>query len=301
MSQPRPSVPLVFFNAFSSEPFGGNPAAIVFLEEELPDATLLGIAKNLNQPIATFVLPSDTQVVDHSAKTYGVRWFTTVAEVPLCGHGTLAAAGAIFNLGMVPETVVALEFRTKSGVSLTAKRVEDRVEITLPAGIVDEVTGEEGERLKSIIRKALGDDVNVRFVGKGGRRYEHFMLAEIDESNNLGGRTVNTDAFRETGYITNVITSVSTNTPERFHSRMFAPVHGVHEDHVCGSAHCLLTPYWSRKLALEGEVIQAKQVSARGGDLKVIWHKPEKSVEGELGRVALRGETVLTVKGDLFL
>lgn len=98
----------------------------------------------------------------------------------------------------------------------------------------------------------------------------------------------------ETGYEINVVTSASTKGDAVFYSRMFAPVDGVPEDHVCGSAHCLLTPYWAQKTANGENEMQAKQVSQRGGDLRVFWKKDE-------GRVALQAETVITMKGELYV
>lgn len=79
---------------------------------------------------------------------------------------------------------------------------------------------------------------------------------------------------------------------------MFAPVHGIPEDHVCGSAHCSLTTYWAEKTGKGGDQMLAKQVSRRGGDLKVQWLREE----GEgAGRVALQGEVLVTMKGELYL
>lgn len=94
----------------------------------------------------------------------------------------------------------------------------------------------------------------------------------------------------------NIITSASSHGPDvvGFVSRVFAPAAGVLEDHVCGSAHCLLIPYWTSKLSRRGEEILAKQVGQRGGDLKVRWLESE-------GLVALGGQTRTTMKGELFL
>lgn len=77
---------------------------------------------------------------------------------------------------------------------------------------------------------------------------------------------------------------------------MFAPVHGVPEDHVCGSAHCSLTTYWAEKTGKGGEQMFAKQVSRRGGNLKVQWLRGE-----DVGRVAIQGEVLVTMKGELYL
>jgi predicted PhzF superfamily epimerase YddE/YHI9 len=64
-------------------------------------------------------------------------------------------------------------------------------------------------------------------------------------------------------------------------------------NHVCGTAHGLLTPYWSRKLDLEsGEVVKARQVSKRGGDLRLIWDK-------ERSTLKLRGQCSVFAKGEM--
>lgn len=75
---------------------------------------------------------------------------------------------------------------------------------------------------------------------------------------------------------------------------MFAPAHGVPEDYVCGSAHCMLTPYWAGKLAKNEVELFAKQVSVRGGDIRVIWHETK-------GTITLSGQTKFIMKGEVFL
>lgn len=92
----------------------------------------------------------------------------------------------------------------------------------------------------------------------------------------------------------NLVTSSHSGPDASFDSRMFAPASGVPEDHVCGSAHCLLVPYWDAKLGNGGKEMMAKQVSARGGDLKVRWKEPE-------GLVELGGKTKMIVKGEVYL
>jgi predicted PhzF superfamily epimerase YddE/YHI9 len=70
-----------------------------------------------------------------------------------------------------------------------------------------------------------------------------------------------------------------------FESRMFAPRAGVAEDPVCGSANALATPYWMAANNIsESDVVHAKQVSARGGDLRIVWDAGE-------GKIKLAGQT----------
>lgn len=186
----------VIANAFSKNHFGGNPAAIIFLDSDLPTETLLNIAKNFNQPIATFIFPSDSQPTNATEHAYRVRWFTITDEIFLCGHGTLAAAGAIFSLGLVPSSVTLLTFIATNGGKLTAKKVGEWVEITLPASQAQPLDGDEAERLKGVVQRAFGlPPVNVKFVGRGGEGFGHQFIAEIDEKDDLGGRAVDTSVF----------------------------------------------------------------------------------------------------------
>ena len=71
-------------DAFSQQPFGGNPAAVCPLTEWLPDALLQSIAEENNLSETAFFVPQ--------GEGYELRWFTPQVEVDLCGHATLAAA-----------------------------------------------------------------------------------------------------------------------------------------------------------------------------------------------------------------
>ena len=75
-----------------------------------------------------------------------------------------------------------------------------------------------------------------------------------------------------------------------FVSRCFCPAIGVPEDPVTGSAHCTLTPYWSKRLGKKR--LQARQISARGGSLRC---------EDRGERTAIAGRAVLVLRGELFV
>lgn len=80
-----------------------------------------------------------------------------------------------------------------------------------------------------------------------------------------------------------------------FESRMFAPRAGIAEDPVCGSAHTLSTPYWMAANNIpESEVIVAKQVSARGGDLRI-------ELDGREGRIRLAGRVRAVSRGEVYI
>ena len=84
MSSPA-RLPYYIVNAFTDSTFGGNPAAVMLLEEWLTDAQLQALAAQHNLSETAFL-------VRQSEAVYELRWFTPVVEVPLCGHATLAAA-----------------------------------------------------------------------------------------------------------------------------------------------------------------------------------------------------------------
>jgi predicted PhzF superfamily epimerase YddE/YHI9 len=95
-----------------------------------------------------------------------------------------------------------------------------------------------------------------------------------------------------------VITTDSSEGNELFVSRMFAPSMlppPFSEDQVCGSAHCLLAPYWYKKKGLQVDQAScAKQVSSRGGYLGL-------SLDQAANTVGLKGETFVMAEGNIYI
>ena len=85
-------------DAFASEPFAGNPAAVCPLEDWLDDEVLQAIAQENQLSETAFFVPR--------GEHYHLRWFTPAAEVALCGHATLATAWVLFHrLGQAGDVV----------------------------------------------------------------------------------------------------------------------------------------------------------------------------------------------------
>ncbi|KAL0951680.1 hypothetical protein HGRIS_008359 [Hohenbuehelia grisea] len=293
------SLPFFLASAFTTSPFGGNPAVTIFLKGELPTETMQKLATTFNQPMVSYIteaLPSSTEKV----AAFGIRWFTPSHEVPLCGHATLVAAKVILQTGLVSKKVEVINLHTQNGVVVSAIKGDGEwLEVQLPANIVEEVTPEDKARVSALVADAVGKpDVAVKNVLKGGKGMEHGLLIELDEKENLGGIEVDPSKLLTTGWDVNVITTACTDGSALFVSRMFAPMHLKSiggEDHVCGSAHCMLTPYWSRKLQFaKGGEMKARQVSKRGGDIKVAWDE-----EREI--IRLMGQVVIYTKGEVLL
>lgn len=270
-ASPR-SVPLYQVDAFTSEPFSGNPAAVVMLEQPADSAWMLNVAAEMNLAETAFLVPR----ADRAGDGFDLRWFTPAVEIDLCGHATLGSAHALWENGLLERGRVA-RFHTKSGL-LTAARVGDLIELDFPA------TPEQPAEVPDGLLSALGVS-SARYVGKS--RFDY--LVELDSEAAIRALEPDFAAMRRLPVRGVIATSLASTAGWDFVSRFFAPGSGIDEDPVTGSAHCCLTPYWSRKLGRTS--FTARQLSKRGGTLKL-------ELAGD--RVKLRGNAVTVVKGTLF-
>ena len=110
-------------DAFTDQPFRGNPAAVCLLDEARDDDWMQAVAGEMNLSETAFLLPGDER--------FNLRWFTPSVEVELCGHATLASAHTLWETGAV-ATDEAIEFDTRSGI-LSARRSGDWIELDFPA------------------------------------------------------------------------------------------------------------------------------------------------------------------------
>lgn len=257
-------------DAFTKEPFRGNPAAVCLLTEPKPDEWMQAVAAEMNLSETAFLLAEGDQ------PGWRLRWFTPATEVDLCGHATLASARVLFE--RQPELRSgALTFKTRSG-ELQARWLEGAIELDFPA------MEPEPLEVESDISDILGfQPVDAAYDG-------NYFLFEAPNAAAI--RTAKPDfiALAE-GQTPEVIITARSDQPEfDFISRFFAPQLGINEDPVTGSAHCLLAPYWAEKL--EKNEFSAYQASARGGVLRV-------RLEGD--RVRISGEARIVLKGDLLV
>ncbi len=256
-------VPLYQVDAFAERAFEGNPAAVCPLEAWLPEATMRAIALENNLSETAFCVPR--------GEDWELRWFTPATEVELCGHATLATAHVLF--AREPERA-RLRFHTKSGV-LGVRRLGDALELDFPAR-----PGERAELPAALAAGLGGAPLEV------WRNEDYWLVLYADED---AVRALRPDlqalAQDPRGFV-----PTSRGREADFVSRMFAPSVGVPEDPVCGSAHCLLAPFWGERLGKRALV--ARQVSARGGTLHC-------TLDGE--RVRIAGRAVLVLEGTLFL
>lgn len=253
-------------DAFSTQAFGGNPAAVCPLEAWLPDATLQQIAAENNL--------SETAYFVRNGEVFDLRWFTPTVEVDLCGHATLAAAWVLFEqLGERRET---LRFATRSG-ELRVRRDHGRLALDFPAKQPEAVAVPAG------LLEALGLE---RIAGL--YRTDDYLVAVEDEAIVAG---LNPDYVALASFDVRGIAVTAPSGHCDFVSRWFGPSVGVNEDPVTGSAHTSLAPYWAERLGKRS--LTAEQGGARKGQLfcEVV----------DNGRVIISGYGALYLRGTIFI
>ena len=265
------SEPLAFFqvDAFSDRPFAGNPAAVCLYERWLDDAHMQAIAAENNLSETAFVVPE--------GDGWGLRWFTPTTEVDLCGHATLAAAAVLFDDG-AEDDGDPIVFHTASG-PLEVRRVDDAYELDFPAIPPLPLAGDPPAALIEGLERA---PLEVFDAG-------HNLLCVYLSEGDVAGLSPDFALLGTLGDKRVIATAPGASEDVDFVSRFFAPTVGVDEDPVTGSAHCSLAPFWADRLGQK--VLEARQISARGGAL---------TVEDRGGRVLLRGKARIVIRGEFF-
>lgn len=264
----NPTTPYYVIDAFTDRPFAGNPAAVVVLNAWPEDSWLQNVALEMNLAETAFLVPNTSG--------YDLRWFTPRVEVDLCGHATIASALALAERGLL-EDGASVVFSTRSGI-LGADRRGSRIDLDFPALQATPCAPPAG------LLEALG------LASAAVSRSKYDYVVEVDSA--LDVRKLAPD-FKQLAHVECrgvIVTALSDSAEYDFISRFFAPVVGIDEDPVTGSAHCRLGPHWSERLGKTKLV--GYQASARGGVVQV-------EVCGE--RVRLGGQGVLVAKGELLI
>jgi PhzF family phenazine biosynthesis protein len=275
--------PIAVVDAFTAEPYHGNPAGICILPAPAPDEWMQSVAIEMNHAETAFLIKCEASNQDG----YNLRWFTPGGEVDLCGHATLASAHYLWETAALHPGEQA-RFHTRSGL-LTADQlvIKDAagqgiawIELDFPAEPVAPVTTPEG------LAAMLGAEPV--FVGRNRLDY----LVELKDEATV--RSLRPDLKQiaalssQEGARGIIVTAASSSGKADIVSRCFYPHFRIDEDPVTGSAHCGLAPYWIPRIGKQ-EIV-AHQASARGGWLHL-------RLAGD--RVKLRGQAVTTLRGEL--
>jgi PhzF family phenazine biosynthesis protein len=278
-------LPLFQVDAFSSTPFGGNPAAVVLLESAPTDPGGAGWpAAQWMQAVAAENNLAETAFLPAGADEQGVRglrWFTPAAEVDLCGHATVAATHVLAETGQLGGDGRA-RFLSRSGPLGATIGTDGWIELDFPALELEPTEPPAG------LLEALGVRPDaVRTVGRS--RFD--LLVELPDAAAVAAVQPDVAALRAVPTRGVIVTAGGgpDGAGVDFVSRFFAPAVGVDEDPVTGSAHCVLGPYWA---AARGRTeLRARQISARGGELRIR--------VGPGGRVGIAGQAVTVLRGRL--
>jgi PhzF family phenazine biosynthesis protein len=259
---------LVFqVDAFTKDPFKGNPAGVCVFSEQKEAEWMQNVAAEMNLSETAFA----RRRADDS---FELRWFTPECEVDLCGHGTLAAAHILFEVGLLEPGETA-RFNTKCGL-LTAVRKNGWIQLDFPA-----VVSEPAKATKTIER-ALG----IEAVAVSKHRLG--TLSEVDDAKVVRELDPKLAALKKAAGDIHIVTAKNDSPEYDFVSRVFCPRIGINEDPVTGAAHCCLGPYWQAKTGKDD--FTALQASRRGGVVVV-------RVRGD--RVKLEGQAVTVIRGEI--
>lgn len=259
-------LPIYQVDAFADKVFSGNPAAVMPLPQWLDDTTLQAIALENNLSETAYLVGRDDG--------YGLRWFTPAVEVDLCGHATLAAAHVLFEHLEHPGGEIL--FHTRSG-ELRVRRSGEGLTLDFPAAVLESVD------VDLAVCDALGATASEAVMPAGNPQAVVYVYEFEEDVANLQPDFA---ALRAASEYCIIATAPGDDCD--FVSRFFAPQVGIDEDPVTGSAHCSLVPYWSQRLHLD--TLQARQISARGGNL---------ACEYRDGRVFMTGTAVTFMQGTV--
>ena len=255
-------------DAFTEEPFSGNPAAVVILDAMPEEVWMQAVAREMNLSETAFVIRQPAPDAD-----YRLRWFTPLVEVDLCGHATLASGHCLVEDGANGP----FRFTTRSGLLSVSQLEDGGLAMDFPAHPPVEVD------LAASLGEAVGAEVV--WTGLGGM----FVLATMADEATV--RALKPDlrkvaALEPKAAI--VTAQADAGASYDFVSRVFGPKIGIDEDPVTGSSQSVLGPYWSERLGRAS--LRGRQVSARGGSL---------GVETLGDRVVISGRSVTVLDGTL--
>jgi len=246
-------------DAFADRPFTGNPAAVVPLQDWLPDEVMQAIAMENNLSETAFTVPAEGDA------DYELRWFTPTTEVVLCGHATLASGHVLLEGDRV-------RFRTRKSGILEVARKGDGYALSLPAW-------KPTPKPLSKIVEALGCKA-VETLWHPHR----YGLVVVDSEAEVLALKPDFNTMAEEGDVLTIVTAPGEKTD--IVSRVFAPGAGIDEDPVTGSAHAVMVPYWAERLGTDS--FTAFQASKRGGHL---------DCRLDADRVVLGGRCVTVIEG----
>jgi PhzF family phenazine biosynthesis protein len=263
-------IPVFQIDAFTDQPFSGNPAAVCPLDGWLPEADMQSIASEMNLSETAFFVPSEKHDID-----YDIRWFTPKIEVDLCGHATLASGHVVLSKLQPDLTQVA--FSSRRG-RLTVEHRNDMLELDFP---VNPPRPLKDANEVAAVQSALGASP-VEIL------HANTTVAVFETESQVAELKPNFAAVAKLKEPWVAVTAPADAGEFDFVSRFFVPTAGINEDPATGSSHTVLMPYWAGKFG-KTELV-GRQISNRGGTMYC------KLVDD---RVKIAGHVVEVMTGEL--
>ncbi len=239
-------------DAFTDEPFKGNPAGVCILKKPINEDLMQSVAAELNL--------SETAFLQKTRKNnYAIRYFSPKSEIPFCGHATLASSKVLFEKYGLEQ----VQFNAINNLRLTAIKKSEGILMKFP--LYSTVSFDKNRQVLDAL--GLTSVVNCRYA-----EATNMMLLEIEDYNTLVNLTPNFAVLQKSIDTIDglIVTAKSKNDKYDFYSRYFWPWVGTNEDPVTGAAHTVLAKYWGDKLGKKD--MSAFQASERGGymNLKIV-------------------------------
>jgi PhzF family phenazine biosynthesis protein len=254
-------LPIYQVDAFTSRLFGGNPAAVVLLQDWLPDGVMqnIGLENNL----------SETAFVIAREDVSSLRWFTPTVEIDLCGHATLAAGYVLLKYRF--PALNEMKFNTRSGI-LGVRRDAERLVLDFPSlpptpEVVPEITSALGISPRETLRS-------------------NALVAVFDTAAEILAVRPDFEQLKTLG--SHMITVTAPGTDSDYVFRVFGPAAGIPEDPATGSAQCSLVPYWAARLGKT--ILNSRQLSSRSGEFVCGLQD---------GRISISGSVVEYLRGEI--
>jgi PhzF family phenazine biosynthesis protein len=254
-------------DSFTSVPFKGNPAGVMIVDEHFPAEKMQQLATEMNLSESAFIIPDGNE--------FRIRYFTPNREVPLCGHATLASGHILYELG-IKEADESIVFKAEGG-ELTLTKQGDWIAMNFPAYPLTKMD------IPSDIKTSIGFEPLEMYSSI----YDWVIAVAASESDILHAQP-NLERIKTNGLGHLMITAKGEQSDRDFVLRVFAPLAGIDEDPVTGSAHCALTPLWHAKTGKTE--FNSYQLSKRTGRLKVKLLND---------RVEIKGQAITVFQVDL--
>ncbi len=262
-------------DAFTDEPFKGNPAGVCILNQNLSEPFMQSIAKELGLSETAFILQTD------EPNTYRIRFFSPKMEIPLCGHATLASSKVIFALNQAVDEILFINIQD---LYLRIKKNRDEIEMefpvydTVPQKTPDELLHALG--IETIVNSAFNKETNI-------------LLLEIESSLLLRDLSPDFERLKRSHNAINgvLVTAFSESHDFDFESRYFWPWSGTNEDPVTGGSHTFLAKYWGDRL--HKKKMKSFQCSERTGYMEVELINENKMIIKSEAQIIFKGAILI--------